>query len=131
MATKPQTTAKQEKFILNIINGMSQREAYKDAYDTKTSNMESVDKMASREFNKVDVRCRYLQLLEEQKDRFLMSSIEKRKILQDIIKTDTQLINKLKAIDLDNKMAGEYVTKIETTDDGFNVNISIGHEKKS
>ena len=57
---------KQEKFIQNIINGMSQRQAYKDAYNANYSD-KSIDEKASTLFNSEKVQERYKELLKELK----------------------------------------------------------------
>lgn len=124
-------TPKQEKFILEYIKCNNKTQAYKSAYNTKNMNENTIMVKACIEFKKDKVRVRYQQLLDEMGNEFVMSALEKRRMLKSIIENDEEKIdNKLKAIDLDNKMAGEYVTKIETTDD-FNVNLTIGNEKKS
>ena len=46
---------KQEKFIQNIIKGMSQRQAYKQAYNAKYSE-KSIDEKASTLFNSEKVQ---------------------------------------------------------------------------
>ena len=44
---KEKLTAKQEKFIQNIIKGMSQTDAYREAFDITTAKPESVYTMSS------------------------------------------------------------------------------------
>ena len=66
---------KQEKFIQNIINGMSQRQAYKDAYNAKYSN-KAIDEKASTLFNSEKVQKRYKELLKELEDKSIMSAKE-------------------------------------------------------
>lgn len=110
-------TPKQEKFVLNIIDGMSQRQAYIDAFGRKceTSAHENmIDRDASVLFNSPKVSQRYHQILEEQKDRFILTSTEKRKMLKQIIQDQNEkLDNRLKAMDMDNKMGGEYTEKLD------------------
>ena len=103
---------KQEKFIQNIIKGMSQRQAYKDAYNAKYSE-KSIDEKASTLFNSEKVQERYQELLKLAEDESVMSAKFKRKALMEIFKDKGNSINdRLKALDIDNKMAGEYVTNI-------------------
>ena len=131
---------KQEKFIQNIINGMSQRQAYKDAYNAKYSD-KAIDEKASTLFNSEKVQERYRELIKQLEDKSIMSAKERMKWLTDVISdsvTDEVFLNgsiipikksadiatKIKAIDTLNKMSGEYVTKVEADVD-FNIRVDI------
>ena len=125
---------KQEKFIQNIINGMSQRQAYKDAYNAKYKD-EDIDSKASNLFNSDKVQARYKELLKELEDKSIMSTKERMiwlskivngEILEDVpvmtdiknekvntIKCPTKIDTKIKALDTLNKMSGEYTTNIK------------------
>lgn len=123
---------KQEKFIQNIVNGMSQREAYKNAYNAKYKD-KAIDEKACVLFNSEKVQKRYKELMEQLEDKAIMSAKERMKWLTDVIKNKQQediyitsddvrvkigsrnadLNTKIKAIDTLNKMSGEYTTKIE------------------
>ena len=126
-------TAKQEKFIQNIVSGMSQREAYKDAYNAENMKDETIDKEASLLFNTPKITERHKELLEELKDKAIMTAKERMVWLTNIIKDiqkeelsenikgeiinigskNADLNTKLKALDTLNKMSGEYITKVE------------------
>lgn len=136
---------KQEKFIQNIINGMSQRQAYKDAYNANYSD-KSIDEKASTLFNSEKVQKRYKELLKELEDKAIMSAKERMiwlskvvngEILEDVplmtdinedkvntIKCPTKIDTKLKALDTLNKMSGEYTTKVEADLD-FNIRVEL------
>lgn len=123
--------AKQERFIQNIVKGMSQREAYKEAYNAKYKD-EAIDNKASALFNKGEVQVRYKELIEQLEDKSIMSAKERMKWLTDVINGDiledvplmtdikedkvntikcpTKIDTKLKALDTLNKMSGEYKT---------------------
>lgn len=119
---------KQEKFIQNIINGMSQRQAYKDAYNAKYKD-EDIDSKASNLFNSDKVQARYKELLKELEDKSIMSAKERMIWLTDVIQgrikhitygsegqeyeNEAYINDKMKAIDILNKMSGEYVTNIK------------------
>lgn len=125
---------KQEKFIQNIVNGMSQREAYKNAYKAKYKD-KAIDEKACVLFNSEKVQKRYKELMEQLEDKAIMSAKERMKWLTDVIngniledvpvmtdikedkvntiKCPTKIDTKLKALDTLNKMSGEYTTKIE------------------
>lgn len=119
---------KQEKFIQNIVNGMSQREAYKDAYNA-TYNDNAIDNKASKLFKKDEVQARYQQLVKELEDKAIMSAKERMIWLSGVVngkvksiyydgngncyENEAYISDKLKAIDTLNKMSGEYVTRFE------------------
>lgn len=134
---------KQEKFIQNIVNGMSQRQAYKDAYSAKYSD-KSIDEKASTLFNSEKVQERYQELLKKIEDESIMSAIERRKWLTKVIKGDIKhtsydgngnsyeneayISDKMKAIDIMNKMDGEYINKLELSNNQekpFEVKITV------
>ena len=111
---------KHEKFIQNLVKGMSQRQAYKDAFNVNYSD-EAIDNNASKLFNRDEVQTRYNELLQELEDKSIMTAKERMKFLSDVISgkekennlREAYLSDKMKAIDILNKMSGEYTTKIE------------------
>ena len=118
-------TPKQEKFIQNIVSGMSQRQAYKDAYNAKNMTDESIDVEACKLFNDTKVSLRYKELIEKLEDVAIMTAIEKRRMLKEIaIDINNSITDRIRAIDTDNKMAGEYITKVEA-DVNTDININI------
>ena len=126
-------TPKQEKFIQNIVKGMSQREAYKDAYNCKKMSDSAIDVNASKLFKNAKVRLRYKELIDGMAKSTIMTAQERLEYLTGIVKETVKekvlsinkdgkvieierpadLNTKLKAMDQMNKMQGEYVTKIE------------------
>ena len=133
--------AKQEKFVENLINGMSQREAYKDAYNAKYKD-EAIDSKASALFKLDKVQVRYSELLDKVADKSIMSAKQRMKWLSDVVngkithtsydgngnayENEAYISDKLKAIDTLNKMTGEYIQKVEVgTDKPFEVNIKV------
>ena len=140
---------KQEKYVQNLIKGMSQREAYKDAYGAKYKD-ESIDSKASTLFNSEKVQERYQELLKELKSNAIMSAEERMiwltEVIKNIQKEDIYVTNaegeeikvgskaanlneKMKAMDILNKMSGEYIEKLKigNEDDNkpFEVNINV------
>ena len=141
-------TAKQEKFVQNLIKGMSQREAYRDAYPNDKSTDETVDKNACNLLNNNSkVLSRYNELLQKAEDNAIMNAIERKKWLTKVIKgeikdkepvfhdgdvtiaeVETNVNTKIKAIDTLNKMDGEYIEKLKLSSDDdkpFEVNIKV------
>ena len=125
-------TPKQERFIQNIVSGMSQREAYKDAYNAENMKDETIDVQASKLFNNNKVSIGYKELMEELKDNAIMTATERMIWLTEVVKgiqtekeavftdgdvvikdVEANLSTKIKAVDTLNKMSGEYTTKIE------------------
>lgn len=121
-------TIKQEKFIQNVVNGMSQREAYKDAYNAKYKD-EVIDVRACELFKSSKVQVRYNELIKQLEDESIMSAKERMKWLSDVVngkikhtsynsngdayENEAYISDKMKAIDILNKMDGQYVTKLE------------------
>ena len=125
-------TPKQEKFVQNLIKGMSQREAYKNSYDAENMADNVIDKEASLLFKDRKITERYQELIDRAATASVMTAQERLEFLTDVIKgierehkvdiadgevheydEPTSIKNKLSAIDLMNKMQGEYTTKIE------------------
>lgn len=125
-------TAKQEKFVRNLIQGMSQREAYKNSYDADNMADKTIDEKACILFNNDKIKARYTELQGRLDKATIMTAQERLEYLTEIIQ-GIQLDNneapadlniKLRAIDIMNKMQGEYVQKIEA-DVNSEVNITI------
>ena len=135
---------KQEKFVQGIIKGLSQRQAYKEAYGVKYKD-ESIDSKASTLFNSGKVQERYQELLKELKSNAIMSAEERMIWLTEVItgiqkdvayygdgehrEREPYLSDKMKAMDILNKMSGEYIEKLKigNEDDNkpFEVNINV------
>lgn len=62
-------TTKQEIFVQRLIEGNSQREAYKFAYDCGNMKDESIDVKASNLFKTDKIRLRYEELINELKEK--------------------------------------------------------------
>ena len=107
-------TAKQEKFVQNIIDGMSQADAYRNSYDVKKMSDKTVWEKASRLMSDDKVRTRVQELRDQLANEKIMTAQERLEWLTKLIKSDEEPTNdKLKAIDIMNKMQGEYVQKVE------------------
>ena len=142
-------TQKQEKFVQNLIIGMSQREAYKNSYNASNMADDTIDNKACNLFKQDKIRTRYEELIgilnEKNTEKAIMSAQERMEFLTDIIKEKEQedlimnglpvgkkvadLNTKLKALDILNKMSGEYIEKLkignENNDKPFEVNINV------
>ncbi len=78
-------TIKQEKFVQNIIKGMSQREAYKNSYDASKMKDEVIDTKASLLFKEDKIRKRYEELTKKLEDETIMSTKERMKWLSKVV----------------------------------------------
>lgn len=132
-------TPKQERFIQNIVSGMTQRQAYKDAFQVDYDD-NAIDSNASTLFNSTKIQQRYKELMDKLEDDAIMSAKERMVWLSDVVKgkvkhtsygtngeayeNEAYIGDKLRAIDTLNKMSGEYITKIDA-DVNNDVTISI------
>ena len=69
-------TTKQEIFVQRLIEGYSQREAYKFAYEASSMKNETIDKRASELFSKGEIKGRYEELKNELKQK-MFYTVEK------------------------------------------------------
>lgn len=107
-------TAKQERFALNIVNGMSQADAYRDAYPGIRMSDKTVWEKASMLAKKDKVRSRIDELRADLAKPSIMTAQERLEWLTTVVKDDGQMIDvRLKASDQMNKMQGAYVQRIE------------------
>jgi phage terminase small subunit len=107
-------TAKQEAFVHNIIQGMSQADAYRSAYDAKKMSDKTIWENASRLMANDKVSARLTELRNELAKPSIMSAQERLEWLtQLIMSNDENTTDKLRAADIMNKMTGEYTQKIE------------------
>lgn len=139
---KDRLTVKQEKFVQNLIKGMSQADAYRDAYSTKKMSDNAIYREASLLLKNPKVAKRHDELrgkLVERAERRALMTAEDRLVwlsgvingeieeefLVEVVNPETgereriksnhpsSLNIKLKALDIYNKMSGEYVTKLQ------------------
>ena len=137
-------TPKQEKFIQNIVSGMSQREAYKNSYNASKMADNTIDNKACKLFKQEKIRARYDELIRRLEDKTIMSAKERMIWLTKVINCDVKvkqeydneikeydpyMSDRLKAMDMLNKMDGQYIEKLkignESEDKPFEVNINV------
>lgn len=106
-------TAQQEKFAQAIaLEDMNQADAYRSAYDTSRMGDDTIYVKASELANKDKVAVRIAELRKMALTPKVMSAQERREKLTELGNSDDPNVA-MKAIDLLNKMDGEYVQKIE------------------
>ena len=106
-------TAKQEEFAKAIVEGMNQADAYRSAYDTSKMSDNSIYVNASKLMDNTKVAQRINELRGQLTAKTIMSAQKRLEWLTEQIESENVDINaKLKAVDIMNKMQGEYVQKI-------------------
>ena len=118
-------TPKQEVFVQGIIKGLSQADAYREAYDCKRMSDNAIYREASLLVANPKVAKRITELREHLATPNIMTAQKRLEWLTETIgNKDIGVTDKLRAIDLMNKMQGEYVQKV-VADVDTNVNINI------
>ena len=121
-------TAKQEQFVKNIIDGMSQADAYRNAYDTSRMADKTVHEKASRLMADGKVKARLQELRDKIANDKVMSATRRAERLTEFANDEDPNVA-MKAIDLLNKMTGEYVQKVEAeVTNAVNINIELVEE---
>ena len=92
-------TPKQEKFVMALISGMSQRQAYKFAYDCKKMKDTSIDVSACELFKKDKIQLRYNQLIKE----------KQQNILKNVSNINSDLLSKVEKYKDDNETVIEFI----------------------
>ena len=109
-------TPKQDKFVQYIIEGMSQADAYRSAYSTKRMSDKTIHEAASRLMADSKIAARVKELRDQLANEKIMTALERLEWLTNVIKSEDESTgDKLKAVDLMNKMQGEYVHKVDAT----------------
>ena len=141
-------TANQEKFVQGIIEGKSQAEAYRSAYPNQKMSDKTIWEKASALMHKDKVVARLAELREQMMTPSIMSAQERLALLTRIAKGEehevvvrfvdgerceiivpASLKTRQTAIDLMNKMTGEYTTKVEADVNGtVNINIELSDD---
>jgi phage terminase small subunit len=109
-------TAKQEAFVQKIIEGYSQADAYRSAYSCKNMSDNSIYVNASKLMADTKVALRLKELRDKLAKPSIMSAQERMEWLTRLINNEEEgTSDKLKAIDIMNKMQGEYVQKVQAS----------------
>ena len=124
-------TAKQEQFVKNIIDGMSQADAYRSAYSVKNMSDNAIYREASILMDNPKISQRVSELRSQMMTSSIMSAKARLEWLTNLIHNEEEGTNeKLKAIDIMNKMQGEYVQKVEAdVKSEFTINIELSDDE--
>ena len=107
-------TAKQEKFVQNLLEGMNQADAYRSAYDASRMSDKTVHEKASLLAGQDKVRARLAELRDKLANEKIMSAQKRMEWLTEVVHdVHEKTENRLKALDTLNKMDGQYVQRVE------------------
>jgi len=119
-------TAKQEKFVQELIKGKSQREAYKAAYNAKNMSENSIDVEASKLLKNPKVAQRFEELrskvIKRTEEKAIITAEEIIKEIADIARDDIKNYLSFKTVktvvdyDNDGKPIIDYTTVVEMKD---------------
>ena len=125
--------------------GLSQRQAYKEAYDAENMQDNSIDTEAWKLAQNPEISQRYQEIMSKLEDEAIMTAKQRMIWLSDVVRGNIKHISyggngeeyeneayigdKIKAVDTLNKMSGEYTTKIEGSLDVMTINISLDDEE--
>lgn len=123
-------TPKQEVFVQGIIKGLSQADAYREAYNTSRMTDKSIHECASKLMADTKIVSRVKELREQLDKETIMSAQKRLEWLTEAIgNKDIAVNDKLKAIDIMNKMQGEYIQKVEAAvTNAVNINIELSDD---
>ena len=123
-------TDKQEKFCINVASGMTLIDAYKNSYDAENMKNDTIYSKACLLAKEDKIRARIDELRKEARTDTIMTAIQRKQFLTDMIMKDIEAsrTDKLKALDILNKMDGEYITKIEGNLDLSEIRVEIRDE---
>jgi hypothetical protein len=107
--------ARHEKFAQGIAKGLSQRNAYRAAFPSSLDWKDTtVDSKASVLAKNGKVLERIKELAEESTTKAVMTAQERKEWLTGIVKNELEATKeRLKAVDILNRMEGSYIEKVE------------------
>ena len=102
--------ARQKSFCeFYVASGNATESAIKAGYKEKTSRV-----TASKMLTKANIKKYIKELQEKTKTSRIMTAIERREFLTEVIKNGNEKVqDRLKALDILNKMDGEYIEKMQ------------------
>ena len=141
-------TDKQERFCQNIIEGMSQADAYRQAYPNNNMADKTIQENACRLAKNPKVKARIKELRDQLAKPTIMTAQERLEYLTRVIKGEepekeahfvegelvefdvpSSIKTRLNALDIMNKMQGEYVQKVEAeVTNAVNIHIELSEE---
>ena len=107
-------TVKQEKFCIEYIKSGNATEAYKKAFNAENMKPTTINKKAYELLKKPEIKEFIEKTREQTIDEAIIETKQRKIFLSNLIRDDkADISEKLKAIDLLNKMDGVYTQKVE------------------
>lgn len=111
-------TANQQVFVQNILNGMTQLDAYKDAYDTRTENDSTISVNANRLLKNPKISALLGSLTDTFKEKIVRDAVDTRRYVMEQLYTyaaaETKPDNtRLKALEMMGRAVGMFTDKVE------------------
>jgi hypothetical protein len=119
-------TPKQELFVKNIVlEGMNYSDAYRSAYNTENMSDKTINERACRLKDEYKISTRIKELRAEIDSPKIMSATRRKEKLSEFAESDDPNVA-MKAMDLLNKMDGEYIQKVVAdVDTTYTINIEL------
>lgn len=93
---------------------MTLTDAYKNSYNAENMLDKTINEKACVLAKKDKIKARIEELREKAQNKAIMSAVKRKEWLtQQIEDLNNNLGDRLKAIDILNKMSGEYITKVQ------------------
>ena len=106
-------TQKQEQFAKNIaLGGMNYSDAYRNAYNCQRMNDATINNNAWKLMQDNEITTRVKELAAQANTPKIMNAMQRKEKLTDLANHEDPNVA-MKAIDLLNKMDGEYVQKVQ------------------
>lgn len=107
--------ARREKFAQGLAAGLSQRKAYRAAFPSSERWQDAtVDKRASELYGSGEIKGRMSELVEQSATEAVMSIARRKEWLTGIVLDECEETkDKLRAVDLLNRMDGAYMDRLE------------------
>lgn len=122
-------TPKQERFVKSIVlDGMNYSDAYRNSYNTSGMSDKTVNEKACRLKDQDNIRARIKELSAEIDSPKIMNVTQRAERLSCFAEHEDPNVA-MKAIDLLNKMTGEYVQKVTAeVDTSYTINIELSED---
>ena len=124
-------TPKQEAFVKHIVyDGMTYSDAYRNAYNTEKMSDKTINEKASRLKDQDNIRARIKELRADIDTPKIMSVQKRAEKLSELAEDEDPNVS-MKAIDLLNKMTGEYIQKVVAdVDTSYTINIELSDDEE-
>ncbi len=108
-------TVKEEAFVQGLFSGLSQRKAYKEAYNTDRMKDETIDVKACNLAKTDKVRIRLEELQDKVASSNILTEIELQEFWTEVVKDENEMKDRLKASELLGRNKKMFTDKIEAS----------------